>query len=247
MRWAVISDIHGNIAALNAVLADIDARGVDEIINLGDSLSGPLDARATMDCLATLDLPTVSGNHDRLLIDRPREEMGNWETWIIDDLTATDLDWVRNLPFSLTIGDIYVCHASPRADMDNWLDDRGPKNRMIARDLAEVVKRAEGIDAGMILCGHTHTPRSVRLPDGRAIVNPGAVGCPAYLDTRSDPPFVQETGSPDARYAIIDNSTGTWRTDLLSVPYDATEMIALARAKGADNWINSLENGWTSG
>lgn len=246
MRWAIISDIHGNIAALNAVLADIDARGVDEIINLGDSLSGPLDARATMDCLATLDLPTVSGNHDRLLIDRPREEMGNWEAWVIDDLTEADLAWVRALPFSLTLGDIYVCHASPEADMDNWLDTRGPENRMIARDLAEVAARAEGIDAEILLCGHTHAPRSVRLPDGRRIVNPGSVGCPAYLDTRSDPPFVQETGSPDARYAIIDNTSGVWRVDLLAVPYDATAMVALARARGAEHWARALETGWTS-
>src|SRR5207244_5706415 len=79
MRFAAIADVHGNYLALEAVLADIRAQGISEIVNLGDMASGPLDARRTMDALMALDAVHVLGNHDRWLIDRPVEKMGSWE------------------------------------------------------------------------------------------------------------------------------------------------------------------------
>src|SRR4051794_27200230 len=75
MRFAAIADIHGNHLALGAVLADIRAQGIDDIVDLGDMVSGPLDARRTMDMLRALDAVHVLGNHDRYLIDRPHEKM----------------------------------------------------------------------------------------------------------------------------------------------------------------------------
>ena len=71
MRFAAIADVHGNHLALDAVLADIRAQGIDDIVHLGDMASGPLDARRTMDALMALDAVHVLGNHDRYLIDRP--------------------------------------------------------------------------------------------------------------------------------------------------------------------------------
>ena len=68
MRIAAISDIHGNLGALDAVLADIARRGADLTVNLGDLLSGPLLPRETADRLMALDLPTISGNHERQLL-----------------------------------------------------------------------------------------------------------------------------------------------------------------------------------
>ena len=79
MRFAAIADVHGNYLALEAVLADIRAQGIGEIVNLGDMASGPLDARRTMDALMALDAVHVLGNHDRWLIDRPPEKMGSWD------------------------------------------------------------------------------------------------------------------------------------------------------------------------
>src|ERR1700732_4755416 len=67
-RIAVISDVHGNIRALEAVLADIKTRGADAIVNLGDGVTSPLWPRETYDLLASLALPTVRGNHDRAMI-----------------------------------------------------------------------------------------------------------------------------------------------------------------------------------
>ena len=95
-----------------------------------------------------------------------------------------------------------------------------------------------------MLCGHTHTPRVVRLSDGTMIVNPGSVGCPAYLDTRTEPHFIHQTGAPDARYAIVEKRDGYWTADLIAVPYDPGPMVVLARAKGAESWARAISTGW---
>lgn len=246
MKLAVISDIHGNIAALEAVLDDVRRRGIETVVNLGDCLSGPFDARATADLLMRKNFLTVRGNHDRLLIDRPPAEMGQWETWVFDDLDERHLDWIRSLPQVARNGEVFLCHAAPDSDEENWLDYRGPSDRLIARDLAEVELHASGLQYPVMLCGHTHSPRVVRLPDGRLIVNPGSVGCPAYLDTRGETPFVQQTGAPDARYAILEGLNGDWRADLCAVPYDASDMAQLAKARGAENWVRAVTTGWVA-
>ena len=98
MRFAAIADVHGNYLALEAVLADIRAQGISEIVNLGDMASGPLDARRTMDALMALDAVHVLGNHDRYLIDRPPEKMGSWERPAHAQLGIEHLDWLRTVP-----------------------------------------------------------------------------------------------------------------------------------------------------
>ena len=95
MRFAAIADVHGNYLALEAVLADIRAQGITDIVNLGDMASGPLDARRTMDALMALDAVHVLGNHDRYLIDRPPEKMGSWDRPAHAQLDARHLDWLR--------------------------------------------------------------------------------------------------------------------------------------------------------
>ena len=244
MALAVISDIHGNIAALEAVLADIARRGISDIVNLGDSLSGPFDAPATADRLMALDLVTVRGNHDRQLFDRPKEDMGNWEKWVIDDLTPRHLEWLKSHPLTAEAYGAFLCHATPERDDVNWLERRGPEDRLVARDLAEVKRFADGLQHRVFLCGHTHVQRAVRLDANRMIVNPGSVGCPAYLDTRTKPHFVEQSGAPDARYAIVEEREGQWCADLIAVPYDASAMVDLARAKGADSWAQAVTTGW---
>ncbi len=81
MRIAILADIHGNSAALDAVLADIDRKGIIHILNLGDCLSGPLDPAGTADRLIARPFPTIAGNHDRWLIDRPAADQPLWEQW----------------------------------------------------------------------------------------------------------------------------------------------------------------------
>src|SRR5204862_2319995 len=100
MRFAAIADIHGNHLALEAVLADIRAHDITDIVDLGDMASGPLDARKTMDMLMALDIVHVLGNHDRWLIDRPIEKMGSWERPAFAQLNSAHLDWLRKVPMT---------------------------------------------------------------------------------------------------------------------------------------------------
>ena len=116
MRFAAIADVHGNYLALEAVLADIRAQGIGEIVNLGDMASGPLDARRTMDALMALDAVHVLGNHDRYLIDRPPEKMGSWDRPAHAQLEARHLDWLRAVPKTPCFA-IRCFSATPRRRM----------------------------------------------------------------------------------------------------------------------------------
>jgi predicted phosphodiesterase len=200
MRFAAIADIHGNHLALEAVLADISAQGIDAIVNLGDMASGPLDARRTMDRLMALDAVHVLGNHDRYLIDRPAEQMGPWERPAYPQLEAGHFDWLRRVPRTAIFRDqVFLCHATPASDEIYWLESVSPDGAMHMASLQAIEAIAIGIAQPLILCGHSHTARMVRLPDGRLIVNPGSVGSPGYRD-RLPYPHVMQAGSPEARY-----------------------------------------------
>ena len=246
MKFAVLADIHGNSAALRAVLDDIDRQGIVRVVNLGDALSGPLDPAGTADLLIERGFPTVAGNHDRALIDRPVSAMGDWELWTHPHLTDRHLSWVASLPATLSWEGVFLCHATPADDETNWLDLRSPDGRMAMAGRDHVAAHLGGVTETLILCAHTHVPRMVRL-GAQTILNPGSVGCPAYLDDREVDPFIAETGAGDARYAVVERVDGDWRTGLRTVPYDPSEMAERARANGADSWVVAMTTGWFTG
>ena len=127
MRFAAIADVHGNYLALEAVIADIRAQDIDEIVDLGDMASGPLDARRTMDTLMALDAVHVLGNHDRYLIDRPQEKMGSWDRPAHAQLDAGHLDWLRKVPPTRVFRDrVFLCHATPADDPSQYFPALGP-------------------------------------------------------------------------------------------------------------------------
>jgi diadenosine tetraphosphatase ApaH/serine/threonine PP2A family protein phosphatase len=244
MRFAAIADVHGNYLALEAVIADIRARGIKEIVDLGDMSSGPLDARRTMDALMALDAVHVLGNHDRYLIDRPPEKMGSWDRPAHAQLDASHLDWLRKIPPTRVFRDkVFLCHATPANDQLYWLETvlRDGTVRMASREAIEEV--ATGITQSLILCGHTHIARAVRLADGRMVVNPGSVGSPGYRDVHPYP-HVIEAGTPDARYAILELAGDEWRVTFRHVPYDHQAMAALARRNGQPELASALATGW---
>ena len=171
MRFAAIADVHGNYLALEAVLADIRAQGITEIVNLGDMASGPLDARRTIDALMALDAINVLGNHDRWLIDRPPEKMGAWDRPAHAQLEASHLDWLRTVPPTRILRDqVFLCHATPADDNIYWLETVTPDGSVRMSPLQAIEKQAEGISQSLILCAHTHVARAVRLGDGRLVV-----------------------------------------------------------------------------
>lgn len=244
MRFAAIADIHGNHLALEAVLADIRRQGVSDIINLGDCFSGPLTAGKTADLLLELNAPTVRGNHDRYLIELAPETMHISDRAAHSELTERHLEWLRTLPVSAVhLDEAYLCHATPTDDNVYWLESVSPDGQVYLKPLEEIEALAAGIDFPLILCGHSHIPRAVRLSDGRLIVNPGSVGCPAYDDDLPSYHKV-EAGHPFASYAILEKIGDTWLPVFRQVAYDHMAMAALAAQNGREEWASGLATGW---
>lgn len=244
MRFAAIADVHGNHLALEAVAADIREQGIDTIVNLGDMASSPLEAGRTMDALMALDAVHVLGNHDRCLIDRPPEKMGAWDRPAYAQLDAKHLDWLRNVPPTLVYRDqVFLCHATPGNDDRYWLETVMPDGSVRLSTREAIEKEAEGISQSLILCGHTHIARAVRLGDGRMVVNPGSVGVPGFSYNVPYPHLI-EAGTPDARYAVLELVGSEWQVSFRHVPYDHAAMAALAQQKGFAEFASALATGW---
>ena len=115
-RFAVISDIHSNSAALEAVLQDISDQGIESIVNLGDHLSGPMAARETAELLLAHEMLSIRGNHDRWLVENKREDMNSIDGVAFDQLQERHLEWLRGLPSTLWLSEnVFACHGTPRA------------------------------------------------------------------------------------------------------------------------------------
>ncbi len=242
MGFAAIADVHGNALALEAVLADIDRQGIADVVNLGDHVSGPLAAAATADILMARDFITIRGDQDRRLVALAGS--GRRSRRIdFGQLTERHISWLAGQPASLVYrDDVFACHGTPICDSDYWLEEVTETGRLQARRTAAIVRLAEGISASLFLCAHSHLPRIVDLPDGRMVVNPGSVGCPAYRTDKPRPHTV-ETGTPEACYAIIDGEPENWQAEIRHVAYDAGAMAAVARDNGSSDWARAIATG----
>ena len=242
MRVAAVSDIHGNLSALDAVLDDIGRRGADVIVNLGDLLSGPLLPRETADRLMALELPTIQGNHERQLLAPDVEAMGASDRYAAESVTAAQREWLAALPQTLWAGGAFLCHATPTSDVECFLEDIC-EGELVPAPLARIVERVKPCVAPLILCGHTHSPRVAYLPGGQVIVNPGSVGIQAYFGHHPIPHTV-ELGSPHARYALVEQRAGGWVAELIAVPYDWESMAQLAEQRDQPDWARALRSGY---
>lgn len=241
---AVIADIHGNSDALAAVLADIDQQGVETILNLGDHFSGPLAALETAELIFKRDMICIRGNHDRILVEMAPEKMGASDKVAFEQLDEVHLSWLKKLPPTLTISDdIFLCHGTPESDATYWLDNVSQDGKISLSDYQDIEARVGEVTSSLILCGHTHIPRAIRLRDGRLIVNPGSVGAPGYDD---DKPIyhVVQTGTPDASYALVQKNQDRWQVTFRLVPYDSDRMVKLASDASRSEWASVLASGW---
>ncbi|HQO21195.1 MAG TPA: metallophosphoesterase family protein [Acidobacteriota bacterium] len=230
-RYAVISDIHGNILALQAVLRDIERRGIVNIINLGDSVHGPLEPEATALLLMDLHAINIRGNQDRDIPEGTAKA-----------LSRQSIEWLESLPATGSVGeDIFLCHGTPRAD-DEYLLEKIENGKGVLKDEADIIPLLAGIKQKVILCGHSHIPRVICLKEGRLVVNPGSVGLPAYQD-ETPVPHMMETGSPHARCAILEKDGMEWKAELIAVPYDFETAARKARANGREDWERWLMEG----
>lgn len=217
---AILSDVHGNMTAFDAVLADIDARGIDRVFNLGDVFGkGPNGSAAVRVSRARCE-GTVRGNWDAL-VDKPREECWPPLNWWLDEMTADDVAWIRELPFSLdiTFGGraVRMFHAS--SDSVFHRIHRRHSDEDFASMFATTGVVGDGPVPEIVVYGDIHSAY-IKRSDDRTLINAGSVGNP--LD------------EPTASYVIL--STGDAdhgaSAEIVRVAYDIEREIAVAAELG---------------
>ncbi len=243
VQYAVLADIHGNIWALEAVLADIRRRKIRHILNLGDTVYGPLEPEATAHRLARLrSLVSICGNQDRLPVEASARGASPTLEYVLRVLTAQSRAWLASQPATAAAGrELFLCHGTPTSDETYLLEAMSPQGGFL-HDPAAIQAHLAGVSQAVVLCGHSHLPRTVLLPDGRLVVNPGSVGLPAYTD-ETPVPHKMETGSPHARYAVLAKTTSGWRVEQVTLPYEWNKAAEKAKENGRNDWAAWLESG----
>lgn len=177
---AVLSDIHGVLPALDAVLAEPAVQSAERIVLTGDIAAGPQPVPVLDRLLGLGDRVTwVRGNADRELVELARgdkDDVGDpIAPWAATQLSPDQVDWLARLPHPVTLpvdgfGEIVFCHATPRDDEEVVVVDSRLERwtEVLAGLPAEVMA---------VVCGHTHMP-FIRLANRRQIINPGSVGMP---------------------------------------------------------------------
>lgn len=196
MRVAALYDIHGNLPALEAVLAEVRRAAVDLVVIGGDVLPGPMP-RDCLELLRGLERPTrfIRGNGDREVLARVRGEPASAlpeQARVAIDWSASQLDaghetWLAAWPSTLRVdmdsfGPVRFCHATPKSDTEIFTR-LTPDERL--------APAFEGVDASLVVCGHTHMPFD-RAVGSIRIVNAGSVGMPF--------------GDPGAYWLLLDSA-----------------------------------------
>ncbi|HEV2140631.1 MAG TPA: metallophosphoesterase family protein [Candidatus Dormibacteraeota bacterium] len=223
MKVAVLADIHGNLPALEAVLAEVDVAAPDLVVVCGDVASGPLPAE-TIDLLRALPgARFVQGNADRGLVtsfDGGRQSRlpGPAADWAAAQLSREQRDFLASFSATVAVdvdglGRVLFCHGSPRSDEEMMTSETADER------LREFMA---GVDADVVVCGHTHMPFD-RTSGSVRVINPGSVGMPY--------------GEPGAHWALLGSEIEMRRTD-----YDrnaAAQRIRQSAWPGAEQFATS--------
>ena len=228
VRVAVISDVHGNAYALEAVLAEVRAAAPDLVVNLGDQVEGAADPARAYALQAALGAAEVRGNNEEKLWPGGRRSAISREfgAWLETQVGAAALERLAALPLTLRVEGLFVCHGSPTSAWEHllWVWDHGRPGRQDqqgeagfyrSRDPRELREVVEPLGAEVVLCGHTHRPGATRVGD-TLVVNAGSV---------SD----QADGDPRARWTLLERRAGHWTTDFRAVAYDVEGAVAWGR------------------
>jgi predicted phosphodiesterase len=236
MRIALISDIHANLVALNAALADIQRVGVDQIICLGDVVDLGPRPRATLARIRALGCPVVMGNHDPFYerLTGPLSLLPLHD-WVRAQLSAADLDFLRagvpTLRADLGHGKTLLCvHGSPRSYNDPILRDTDP---------SDLDTWLGDVDFDALVCGHTHV-QLLRRHRGRPVVNVGSVGTPFDVPFSGTPPRIL----PWAEYAIVSADAHSLSVDLRRVDFDLEAFrrsVLESAMPGGVEWLTQWE------
>ena len=226
MKIAAIYDVHGNLPALEAVMADVRREGVDLVVVGGDVLPGPMPVE-TLEYITSLHLPTrfLQGNGDREV----RNQMAGIESsiippafrevmrWVASQLTPDHGRLLASWPATQTVehetlGSILFCHATPRNDVEIFTRETPEAN---------LLPVFAGTDAAIVMCGHTHMQFDRRVGTTR-VVNAGSVGMP-FAD-------------PGAYWALLGDDVELRRT---MYDFDRTaEIIRASKYPQADHFAD---------
>ena len=203
-RVAALYDVHGNLPALEAVLADVERENVDAIVFGGDIASGPMPGE-TLELVRSLENAVfVRGNADRLESPAMSPEWDAARRWVETQLDEEQIDWLANLDFSAVLDDTLYVHANPR-DVDTVITQRTTDER-----LAELL---QGVEQARVVIGHVHIQMD-RTSGSIRVVNAGSVGMP----------YEEE---PGAYWAILADGVEFRRTE-----YDLERAAAAIRSSG---------------
>ena len=210
-RVAALYDVHGNLPALEAVLAEHEVQEADVVLVGGDAVVGPFPGETLAALLALGERALyIRGNTDRLLGEPTADDpWAERNAWVRERLGSAGVATVTAWPETLTVeverlGPALFCHGSPRSDTE-ILTRLTPPER-VGPILAGVAER-------IVVCGHTHVQFDRRV-DGKRLVNAGSVGMPYE-------------GTPGARWALLGPGVALRRT-----PYDVKAAAQRVRASG---------------
>jgi predicted phosphodiesterase len=218
MRIAIISDSHGNLTALDAVLEDLCRTGPYDAVLMGGDVAygGPSPA----ECISRLmerSYPTVRGNTDQMIVDAVSGSGDSHAMWVLDQIDEAQLNFLQDLPVqhNLEIGDgrtLGLVHATPWSIYDS-----------ISPDGSDVDFRRMLLEAGTnaLAYGHIHLQHQRSLENG-TVIGVGSLGLPFDGDRR-------------AMYTVIETSTGSMNVDFRRLEYDVETAISQAQSHGGPN------------
>lgn len=232
--FAIISDIHSNLEALNAVLADIDSRGISEIVCLGDIVGYGPDPRECVDIVMERCKFAICGNHDQAVFCEPynfnvgAERACYWTRQVLEDepdkaLRDQRWEFLGKLPFQMIYEDMLFVHGSPRRPVNEYLfaDD-------VYSNPHKLMANFERLQQVACFIGHTHVPGV--FVDDPYFESPGELAEPDVYEIADDDKVIINIGSlgqprdrdPRAAYAIVDDNR---RLEFLRVEYDIDKTV----------------------
>ena len=223
MKIALISDVHGNLPALEAVLMDIDQQDIDELICLGDVATIGPNPKEVIERIRTLNCPCIMGNHDAALLDM--DNLNKYQiapplhstlTWCLEQLDENDLFFLRSfksaIEKSLTPGIELLCyHGSPQSNTDIILSTSEDSI------LDNILNQHE---TKIYVGGHTHLQMHRQYKD-KLFLNPGSVGSafPRFFKPGETPTLL-----PQAEYAVLSVENGYVNVTMRQIPFDTESL-----------------------
>ncbi|WP_417332085.1 metallophosphoesterase family protein [Halarcobacter sp.] len=244
MQIAILSDIHGNIYALQEVIKDIRNRNIEVVLNLGDMFYGPIEPRATYELIRENKFINICGNQDREILEASLAQLEENPTlrYVYENLGEEVLYWIQDLQFEKIIGGTYyMVHGTYFDDSQYLLEDISEGSVNLRSD-EDIIKLTDNIEAAFIFCGHSHLPRVHKLNSGQIVINPGSVGLQAYEDELPIKHKMQNH-TPDAAYTILTVEENQYSVEQVRVAYDYEKAALRAEDNGRPDWAHALRTG----